>query len=144
MRVRVLVAGTLVLLLCLSAVVSAAEPEEATAASYGIELPGDTAVVFPVPDGVTVGGQRTILNTRYVNFTFSTPWPEVIEFFSTRLARDGWEIVSEQLPEQTTGARQAAWRASGHGVEVSLSLETFGGVEGQNSVGVLQVRPARD
>lgn len=84
-----------------------AEPPPDTAAVQGIELPGGTATVLPFPSGVTVGGQRTILNTRYVNFTFSAPWPEVFEFFSTRLARDGWEIVSEQLPEKTTGARQA-------------------------------------
>ena len=119
-----------------------AQPPAHTAATHGIELPGETASLFPFPAGVTVGGQRTILTTHYVNFTFAAPWPEVLEFFSTRLARDGWEIVSEDLPEQAQGPRLATWRVNGHGVDVSLTLETFGGQDGQNSVGVLQVRPA--
>lgn len=141
---RILVAGIAALLLGLASSSGVAASQEATAASYGIELPGDAAEVFPFPAGVTVGGQRTVLSTRFVNFTFSAPWPEVLEFFSTRLARDGWEIVSEELPAQATGSRQAVWRARGHGVDVTLSLETFGRAEGQNSVGVLQVRPTRD
>lgn len=141
---RIFFASIATLLLGLASSTGAAASQENTAASYGIELPGDAANVFPFPAGVTVGGQRTVLSTRYVNFTFSAPWPEVLEFFSTRLASDGWEIVSEELPAQATGARQAVWRVRGHGLDVALSLETFGGAEGQNSVGVLQARPARD
>ncbi|MCC5863095.1 MAG: hypothetical protein JJT93_14440 [Gammaproteobacteria bacterium] len=144
MKSRISLSAVVLLVLSLTITGVHAQPAADTAAAHGIELPGETAALLPFPAGVTVGGQRTILNTRYVNFTFSAPWPEVLEFFSTRLARDGWEIVSEELPEQTTGARQAAWRVSGHGVDVSLSLETFGRPEGQNSVGVLQVRPTRD
>jgi len=119
-----------------------AESPADNAAAYGIELPGEIASLLPFPPDVTVSGQRAILTTHYVNFTFAAPWPEVLEFFSTRLARDGWEIVSEDLPDQEQGPRLASWRVTGHGVDVSLTLETFGGPEGENSVGVLQVRPA--
>ena len=118
------------------------QPEN-TAAAHGLELPGDVASKLPFLAEFSVGNNRKILNTHYVNFTFATPWPQVLEFFSTQFAADGWEIIREELPEQQRGARNAVWVVAGHGVDVSLSLETFGGPEGQNSVGVLQVRPSR-
>lgn len=133
-------------LLCMSVFVTLVHSATAgmTAADYGIRLANDVAEILPLPEGLTIGGQREILSTYYVNFTFDTPWPEAVEFFSTRLASDGWEIVSEAPPEQSTGAREAAWRATGHGVDVSIEIRTFGRVEGENSVGVMQVRPARE
>lgn len=130
-------------ILCLCVLTAhAAEPEN-TAAAHGLELPGDVASKLPFLAEFTVGNNRKILNTHYVNFTFKTPWPQVLEFFSTRFAADGWEIIREELPEQQRGTRNAVWVVSGHGADVSLSLETFGGPEGQNSVGVLQVRTSR-
>lgn len=115
-----------------------------TASDYGIGLADDVAAVVPLPPGLTIGGQRQVLSTYYVNFTFDRPWAEVLEFFSTRLASDGWEIVREVPPEQSTGPRQAAWIATGHGVDLSIDLQTSGRAEGERSVGVMQVRPARE
>ncbi|TVR00513.1 MAG: hypothetical protein EA399_04275 [Desulfovibrionales bacterium] len=122
--------------------VAAAHPEN-TAAAHGLVLPGDVAAKLPFLGEFTVGNNRKVLNTHFVNFTFATPWPQVLEFFSTGFVAHGWEIIREELPEQERGNRSAVWVVTGHGVDASLSLETFGGPEGQNSVGVLQVRPSR-
>ncbi len=115
-----------------------------TAADYGIRLADDVAAALPLPPGLTVGGQRQVLSTYYVNFTFDTPWPEVLEFFATRLARGGWEIISEVAPEEASGAREASWTARGHGVDIAIDLQSFRRTDGDRGVGVLQVRPMRD
>lgn len=129
--------------LCIVSISAPAAQPENTAAAHGLELPGDVAAKLPFLGEFTVGNNRKVLNTHFVNFTFATPWPQVLEFFSTGFAAHGWEIVREELPQQERGNRNAVWVVAGHGVDVSLSLETFGEPEGQNSVGVLQVRPSR-
>lgn len=42
------------------------------------------------------------------------------------------------------GARQAVWIATGHGVDLSIDLQTSGRAEDKRIVGVMQVRPARE
>lgn len=130
-------------LLAMAAGLAQAEPDQLTAASHGIELPSGLAERIPFPAEVEVGGQREIVGTHYINFQFSLAWPEAVEFFAAGLPAAGWEITSEDLPEQTTGPRSATWRASGHEAELSLNLQTSGDAQGSHSVGVLQVRPAR-
>ncbi len=117
---------------------------EDTAAHHGLELPDGVAAVLPLPSDIDIGNHREIVGTYYVNFRFEQPWDEVLRFFSIRLSRDGWAIEREELPEASRGARTASWVASGHGVSVSLNLETLGPPEGQNSVGVMQVRASRE
>lgn len=141
---RPLAAVCVLSLLMLGGLWATAHATEDTAAHHGLELPGNVAAVLPLPSDFDIGNRREIVGTWYVNFRFDLPWDEVLEFFSTRLAQDGWAIEREELPEESRGARTASWVASGHGVSVSLNLETFGPPEGQNSVGVLQVRPSRD
>ena len=124
--------------------VANAEPAKQTAADYGIGLPDNLAASIPFPAEVEVGGQRQVIGTYYINFRFSLAWPAAVEFFAEGLPAAGWEITREQLPEQATGPRSAAWQARGHGAELGLSLQTAGGAEGSHSVGVLQVRSDRD
>ncbi len=134
---------TAILPLVMVAGLTQAEPEELTAARQGIELPANLAEKIPFPADVTVGGQREVVGTFYINFQFSLAWPEAVAFFADALPAAGWEVTSETLPEQATGPRSATWLASGHDAELSVNLQTSGDVQGSHSVGVLQVRPAR-
>ncbi len=126
---------------CFLVLVASAEVPELTAAQQGIDLPGNLAASIPFSAEVVVGNQLQIVGTHYINFQFSLAWPEAVEFFAAGLPEAGWEVTREQLPEQATGPRRALWQASGHGAELTLSLQTSGGVEGSHSGGVLQVRP---
>jgi hypothetical protein len=137
---RLLIASAL---LAMTAGLAQAESGQLTAASHGIELPAGLAERIPFPIQAEVGGQREIVGTYYINFQFSLAWPEALEFFAAGLPAAGWEITSEDLPEQATGPRSATWRASGHDAELSLNLQTAGDAQGSHSVGVLQIRPAR-
>src|SRR5699024_7319256 len=97
-----------------------------------INFTNDVHQKLPVPKNTSYK-MSLAKNGKYMAMVqINASYPEVLEFYPKKLKDYGWEIVEEDIPEETVGERTATWKVKGHGTKGAVDFTAFGEENGMN------------
>ncbi|MGY6630567.1 MAG: hypothetical protein ACXIUL_06100 [Wenzhouxiangella sp.] len=108
---------------------------------FDTRIPDAIAQHVPIPEEATVRMSMVRDDGMSVMFSPGISWPASIDFFSRALPAHGWTVDEEDLPSEHEGEREARWIATGHGHQLRVSVNAFGGEQGFNMTGFILLQP---